>query len=1138
MSAIQRSSGSKALALVAALAIVGALAAFSLNRVTVFLCKQSDGHLKAPNCTLAIKLNRTDSELLFHSGLASIELGEVEPSLEYFSRAILMDPTRSDFYVQRSRGYTKRRQFDRALVDLSTANKISPESASPYFYLGELREATLQLSEARFAYELALKKSPENLNVRINLARVTARLGDIDEGITALTRVIETNPRSGYAYATRGEIWRDQNNWERMLPDLATAINLGYLPALGIRAEYFRQRGEFHNSIRDYTKLIKQSRDKSTAYYQRAEVRRDAGEYINALNDYTIVLRLGKDHLKDAHHGRLQSLRGLEKYDAVIVESTAILQQDSSDWVALVERGIAFRRLGKPTHSIRDLTAALSVMPEFWPIFYQRALTYLGGDEKDSLSRAIADTEAWVRLKPSNVQARLFRARLFALDKQLDPAIADFSFVLDRDPKNTEALVGRGRVFKRIHRDTEALADLTSAIQLGVRDIEVFYWRGVIYQKLDLLDLSLADFNAALRLQPDDYESLSMRALTLVRLDRHKEARKDFTELIRRNPNDSSNFTGRAMAAHQSGEHEVALADLSQGIRVDPLEPMNWLYQAEALTTLGENDAAFSSVEKAIGLDPPDQLLAQALYLRGRLRQAAGDIKSARQDYRAALLIYEPPSTASTYRLRGLILAASGQRAAAERDLQQAVRRDRKSVLFLKTLGEFYVETGRYFDALSTYEKALLVDPAHVESLAGKAAALNLLGELDSSIQVASEALEIDSNNEIVKSILKISLQARQSKRYLAGDFGGAVVDLTRVLAIDPNDMEARAFRGDVWRSLGNYRRATDDLTAAIQADPENPELFFSRGLVRALDDQLDGAINDYQSGLRLKPDEKRKLDFLNFLKEKKARQTELNNNNSRPNESSTRRVALVIGNSNYKYFQKLKNPRSDAQLISQVFRSSGFDEVYVKYDVTRDELQRVLRDFAIRANSSSWAVIYYAGHGVEVDGTNFIVPVDAPASDVDSFLEKAVNMFEFNRSAGGASELQFLVFDACRENPFDKSIGRDIKIQDFRSSPSTPTIITKRSALKSVGLARVEPDPGMLVTFSAKSGQRALDGRGNFSPFATAFAKRVREKPGIELRRLVAIVSEDVLEITNQRQQPFTYGSPNPRRDFYFANQ
>lgn len=194
MSAIQRSLGFKALVLVAALAIVGALSAFSLPRVTAFLCKQSGGHLKAPNCALAIKLNRADSEVLFHSGLTSFELGEVEQSLEYFSRAILIDPTRSDFYVQRSRSYLRRQQFNRALDDLSTANKISPESVSPFVFLGELREATLQLSEARLAYELVLKKTPDDLNVRISLARVTARLGHIDDAIAALSRVIAAIP--------------------------------------------------------------------------------------------------------------------------------------------------------------------------------------------------------------------------------------------------------------------------------------------------------------------------------------------------------------------------------------------------------------------------------------------------------------------------------------------------------------------------------------------------------------------------------------------------------------------------------------------------------------------------------------------------------------------------------------------------------------------------------------------------------------------------------------------------------------------------------------------------------------------------------------------------------------------------------
>lgn len=1120
----------------AAITVVWVLIVLSASTTTTFLCKEINNHLKILTCTLAVKLSPSDAEVVFQRGQASFALGEIYQSIDYFSKAIALDATRAELYEHRSQSYTRRRQYDLALEDLITASKLNVPTGQHFTILGELLEATQQITKAELAYEAALKRAPDSLPAKVNYARVIAHLGKTEQALSILDEVIKSAPRSGYAYATRGDIWRAQKASTKMLNDYAAAIKLDYIPAIAMRAQYFQQKGELEKSINDYTNLIKRSLDKSAAYYRRAEVRFEAGDYINALKDYSTVKRLNKEHAGDARHGQLRALRRLGRHDSVITESTLLLRENPGDWIALFERGRAYKEISQTTDAIKDFSDIIRMYPDFGPAFYQRALSYLSDDQTDGLQLAIADADTWASLDPLNTQARLFRGQLRALNGQHDLAIDEFSFVIQREPSKVSALKARGESYLRLEREAAALSDFSSAIELGLQDAEVFFDRGSIWLSRESFDYALSDFETALRIDPRNEDHLFFRAVTLIHLSRYDEAILGATDLINLNPSSAGSFTLRAMGHFFKGESKSALRDLNRAIRLDRSDPVGWLYRAEVHNRLGQSDRAMSDVAKALSLSPIEPQRAQALYLRGNLNYERGDIEAAEVDHLAALAAASTPRTSSEHRLKGLMYAAVERYSEAQWHLEEAVKRDPQRVQFLTTLADFFVETRRYEDALDLYRRALLIDPRHVDSLSGKAVAYHLLEQFDLSIQTALEALSLDSEHRSANSILKLSLEARYSERYLRGDYDGAVIDITRLLKLDPDDIEARAFRGHVWDQMGRYRRAIDDLTVAIQAAPDNPDFFFSRGLARYSAGQLDGAINDYKSGLRLGGDDGIRSQFLKYLIKEKDRNAELKKDGQQPTDSFNRRIALVIGNSDYKYFKKLQNPASDIALISEAFKSSGFDEVYIERDLSRDNLLRALRDFSKRAASSSWAVIYYAGHGVEVDGLNFIVPIDAPISDVRSFSDYAVSMFEFTQSAEGASELPFLIFDACRDNPFDQSIGGQTQIESFRTSTVAPVITTKRSPIKSIGLARIEPNPGMLITFSAKSGQRALDGSGKYSPFASAFANRISEKPGAELRRLVAIVSEDVLNRTNQMQQPFSYGSPDPRKDFYFA--
>ncbi len=140
------------------------------------------------------------------------------------------------------------------------------------------------------------------------------------------------------------------------------------------------------------------------------------------------------------------------------------------------------------------------------------------------------------------------------------------------------------------------------------------------------------------------------------------------------------------------------------------------------------------------------------------------------------------------------------------------------------------------------------------------------------------------------------------------------------------------------------------------------------------------------------------------------------------------KRVALVIGNSAYRNVAKLSNPANDAAAVAGMFKSAGFDTVDSRLNLNANEMRKALREFGNRARDADVAVIYYAGHGIELDGTNYLIPVDATLetghrrSRRDASLERVLVHW-----SSSAKQLRLIILDACRDNPFAKTMKRTI---------------------------------------------------------------------------------------------------------------
>src|ERR1700737_4209893 len=221
------------------------------------------------------------------------------------------------------------------------------------------------------------------------------------------------------------------------------------------------------------------------------------------------------------------------------------------------------------------------------------------------------------------------------------------------------------------------------------------------------------------------------------------------------------------------------------------------------------------------------------------------------------------------------------------------------------------------------------------------------------------------------------------------------------------------------------------------------------------------------------------------------------------------KRVALVIGNSSYRNVAKLSNPANDAAAVAAMFKSAGFNTVESKLNLTVSELRKALRDFGNTSRDADIAVVYYAGHGIELDGTNYLIPVDATLETDTDVLDETLSLDRVLVAVKPAKQLRLVILDACRDNPFAKNMKRTIASRAIGQ-----------------GLAKVEPtSPNMLIAYSAKAGSTASDGDSKNSPFTLALSKHL-PTPGLDVRRAFGFVRDDVMKQTGNRQEPFVYGS------------
>jgi tetratricopeptide (TPR) repeat protein len=431
------------------------------------------------------------------------------------------------------------------------------------------------------------------------------------------------------------------------------------------------------------------------------------------------------------------------------------------------------------------------------------------------------------------------------------------------------------------------------------------------------------------------------------------------------------------------------------------------------------------------------------------------------------------------YRNRGIAYGNKGLHELANFDFSEALKLSPEDRASLYGRGRSFLQMARHDRAIADLSRYLQLHPQSDKAFNDRGLAYLRKGELDLALADFEGAIRVNPS-WVVPRNNRALVFARQDK------LEAAIAGYSEAIGVSPRNRLAHSNRGSAYEAEGHYDKALSDYKIAS----EGPLL------------------QDTEENRQIKATAEKRLTRLqSLIAEGKATPKAM--------AMAERRVALVIANSAYEHVAALRNPANDGKALATALRGLNF-EVREIYDVNLSGFGKVLKDFGDLAEGADWAVIYFAGHGLEIAGTNFLIPVDAKLELQRHVEDEAMPLSRVLGKVAGASKMQLVILDACRNNPF---------VTKMRQSGRATRAISS-------GLASIEPESGVLVAYAARDGTTAFDGESN-SPYLEALVKHIGE-PGLEINLLFRKIRDDVLTRTSRQQEPFTYGSL-PAQPFFF---
>jgi tetratricopeptide (TPR) repeat protein len=526
----------------------------------------------------------------------------------------------------------------------------------------------------------------------------------------------------------------------------------------------------------------------------------------------------------------------------------------------------------------------------------------------------------------------------------------------------------------------------------------------------------------------------------------------------------------------------------------------------------GSGDAAIAACSRALESGRLNRTgRVRAYNSRGILWKRKGEYDRAIADYTAAIRIN--PKYSSAYTNRGVAYVEKHDYDRALADYNIAIRLDPKDAVAHNNRGVAWKNKGEYDLAIADYNTAIKLDKNYVSAYSNRGVALYRKGDNDRALVEYNTALRLAPDDADVYNNRGISFDEK-------GDFDRAIADYSEAIRLNPKYATAYNNRGVAWQNKGEYDLAIADYSEAIRLNPKYVKALTNRAFTYEKKGKFPEALTDFRSALDIDSSRHELNQDIRRLEQKllKPAATEAAIGSepvgTKPAATSLpaqreRRVALVVGNGTYQNAPVLPNPRNDAADIAATLRKLGFD-VIDGHDLDRREMEKKIREFSRKIENADLALFYYAGHGLQVTGKNYLVPIDAKleregdlsfeAIDVDVVLQQLEN--------GPRANLVFL--DACRNNPLARNLARSLNV---------------RSSAVGMGLASMQGGIGTMIVYATQPNNVALDGEGRNSPFTAALLAHLPD-PGVDISIMLRRVRADVIRATNQKQVPWDHSS------------
>jgi len=442
--------------------------------------------------------------------------------------------------------------------------------------------------------------------------------------------------------------------------------------------------------------------------------------------------------------------------------------------------------------------------------------------------------------------------------------------------------------------------------------------------------------------------------------------------------------------------------------------------------------------------------------------------------------------------------------------------------------GSAYYDRGEYDIAIADFNDALRAGPPHSTLFHNRANAYRGKGDFARAITDYDEAIKLSPKDAA------FSYQNRGAAKQSLGDLDGAMADVNEAIRTDSRMPSAYINRSVLWRIKGDFDRAIADDDEAIRLvrsgvpmltlTPPNSWLInaqVTRGLAYEAKGDYPKAKADFSGALALSAADAGSKSSQQTAKARLAALAELDQPlklPQAPSGGSGRRIALVIGNGAYAAVHPLPNPPNDARTVAKSLRAIGF-EVSEGIDLDRAAMEKLLREFIRGAITARTAVVFYAGHGMQIDGKNYLLPIDIKTDNVSDLATAMTDVDTLLAGLDDQIRTNIIILDACRDNPLAQKMAAEpaggSRSVTVRSGLAAPAALGAGATLGA----------GTLIAFATAPGQVALDGDGANSPFSSALVRHLGT-PGLEVQQMLTRVRAEVVAATRSKQVPWSNSS------------